>query len=154
MAATAKKLEHPPQTPIPPGSPSNDVNFSQEPGDPLPRLVQGEAARRAARALRPEEYLDEPELTAETQRGDAGHKVDTRLEGLSGMGATFGAINEDNDQLGHLDRQGLRWEEQEQIAHSLRNAIEKEATASTEERLRNPHDEVTRRHRISRGTQG
>ena len=152
MAATAKKLEQPPRTADPQGAsgaPGNDVEPMYRPGAPLPRLVQGEAARRAAQTLRPEEYLDEPEVPPEAQRGPTEH-VDTRLEGLSGMGAVLGEINEDNDQLGHLDRQGLRWEEQEQIAHSLRNAIEKEATATTEERVRNPHDEVTRRHRITR----
>lgn len=41
------------------------------------------------------------------------------LEGLSGMGARIGKVAEDKDQIGHVERQGLRPEEQQQIEQAL-----------------------------------
>lgn len=84
-----------------------------------PRLVRGRDARRAAERLRPEESEREPEVIPDEQWGLEERRVDTRLEGLSGMGAALGEVSEDKDQLGHVERQGLRREEAEQIERSM-----------------------------------
>lgn len=79
------------------------------------------------------------------------------LEGLSGMGARIGKVAEDKDQVGHVERQGLGPEEQQQIEHALDaeeaavSLADEEAPAPEEvgpapERLEEPHEDkgVTR----------
>ncbi|AKT42965.1 hypothetical protein [Chondromyces crocatus] len=112
MASTAKKLTRGS------GQHSRDLEPEEQP-PPAPRLVEGEEALRVAQSLRPEEREDEPESVPEERRGLEERRVDTRLEGLSGMGAVLGEISEDKDQLGHVERQGLRREEQAQIERLL-----------------------------------
>lgn len=56
------------------------------------------------------------------------------LEGLSGMGARIGRVSQDADQVGHVERQGFRREEQQQIEERL------EEDAPTDRSLE-PHED-------------
>lgn len=106
-----------------------------------PRLVRGRDARRAAERLRPEEREREPEVIPDEQWGLEERRVDTRLEGLSGMGAALGEVSEDKDQLGHVERQGLRREEQDQIERSMEREPELQLPEIEGERALEPHED-------------
>lgn len=119
--------------------------------------VRGEEALRAAKRLRVEERLpmrssppgqtpqEREELEEAANDPDMAHlPSQTRPrqnEGLSGMGALVGDVPVGKDQLDHLERQGLRREEQMQLDRTLAEEASSRVPDTVEDRWMEPHED-------------
>jgi hypothetical protein len=119
--------------------------------------VHGEEALRAAKKLRVEERvpmrdsppgqtaLERQELEEAANDPDmANLPAETRPrqnEGLSGMGALVGDVPVGKDQMDHLERQGLRREEQMQLDRTLAEEASSRVPDTADDSWMEPHED-------------
>jgi len=120
-------------------------------------VTRGEEAVRAAKKIRVEERVPqrmsppglEPQEREELEEAAndpdmafmPSHTQPRQNEGLSGMGAVVGDVPLGKDQLDHLERQGLRREEQLQMERALEQELASRVPDTADDRWLEPNED-------------